>query len=110
MKDSASRVYHEPVLSYLWYFFIDVLVYAFGVLLEVLSFALPIVLRVCESTMLFFVNQVYIRRMLVFLYETVKSRKKLNTVETSDSVLVDNVPKKYSRLRKLRIPSGKPRA
>jgi hypothetical protein len=110
MKDSVSRVYHEPVLIYLWYFFIDALVYVVGVLLEVLSFALPIILRVCESTMLFFINQVYIRRILIFLYEIFKPRKKRIDLEASDSNVNENVPKRYGRLRKLRIQNSKPRA
>lgn len=109
VKDSASRVYYEPTLSFLWYIFIDILVYLFSVLLEVLSFVIPIVLRACESTMLFFVNQVYVRRILIFLYEIFKPRKKLNEMEESDSSVDDNVPKRYGRLRKLRLQNGKPR-
>jgi hypothetical protein len=109
IKDSASRVYHEPFLSFMWYFFIDVLVYMIGVLMEVFSFALPIVLRVCESTMLFFVNQVYVRRFLIFLYELFKPRKKMSEMEESNANISDNVPKRYGRLRKLRIQNNKPR-
>lgn len=112
-KNLASRAYHEPILKFLWYFFIEVLVCVIGMVLEVLSVALPILLRVCENAMLLIVNQVYIRRALVFLYEIFKPKRKQDGTEdvASNPSLNGNVPRKYGRLRKLRVQnSGKQRA
>lgn len=70
----------KTILVKIWMTLFDVLVGAVSISVELISYTIPIMVRLFETSMLWFVQQVYIRRIFVYLYEALKHRKKHDAV------------------------------
>jgi hypothetical protein len=66
----------RTILARIWMTLFDIMVEAVSITMELMSYAIPIILRLFETSMLWFVQQVYIRRVFILLYDTFKNRKK----------------------------------
>jgi hypothetical protein len=78
----------KAIITTVWMTLFDIMVEAVSISLEIISYVILVVLRIFETTMLWFVQQVYIRRMFIYLYETLKGRRK-NHDNKNDVVLDD---------------------
>lgn len=67
-------------LARIWMTLFDIVVEAISLTVELISYAIPIMLRLFETSMIWFVQQVYVRRVFIFLHDTFKHRKKSDDV------------------------------
>jgi hypothetical protein len=116
LKTFISRLC-APFMETLWFIFIDVIVETVSMAVYLISITLPIVLQICEKTMLWFVRQVCIRHLFITLYETFQNGRKNNDDDTAMTIhnFDDKVARRPLRLRhvskdiirKIRVHSNK---
>lgn len=92
----------RTIFAKIWMTLFDIVVEAVALVVELTSYAIPIILRLFETSMLWFVQQVYIRRIFIYLYNTFKNRKKVDAAvvdvdETSSNEVTSNPTEKCNR-------------
>lgn len=65
----------KTIIVRVWMTLFDIVIEAVSITVELMSYVIPITLRIFETSMLWFVQQVHIRRLFIFLYDTFKHRK-----------------------------------
>ena len=92
----------KTIIFRIWMTLFDIVIEAFSITVELISYAIPIALRIFETSMLWFVQQVHIRRLFIFLFDTFKHRKSIDVVvgtidETPTSESISNPIEKSNR-------------
>ncbi len=76
VKAIGSTLHLPTVTARIWTTLFDIVIEAVLIMVDFMSYALTIMLRILEASMLWFLQQVYIRQVFIYLYNSFKNRRK----------------------------------
>ena len=95
MKAIAATLNLQTATARIWTTLFDIVIEAVSIMVDVMSYALTIMLRIFEASMLWFMQQVYIRQAFIYLYNSFKNRRKSGEEVVNE---VDGDPTKTNEL------------